>query len=121
MHNMPQQLLHQNPQQNLQANLQPLPVPINQAYPVMQNPGQMPHVPQAGQPQMAVQNQGQGGPLTDITSLTTQEKKLLKEIMEHKNKKDPRCAQKIKEILQKHPRIKEFILNQNKVQHPTQQ
>ena len=73
---------------------------------------------QAGTP---VQEQAQGGPLTGINSLTPQEKKLLKEIMENKNKRDPRCAQRIKEILIKHPRIKEFIMNQNKAQQQQQQ
>jgi len=68
-----------------------------------------------------VQDQGQGGALTGINSLTQQEKNLLKEIMENKKKKDPRCAQRIKEILMKHPRIKEFIMNQNKAQQQQQQ
>jgi len=36
---------------------------------------------------------------------------LLKEIMENKNKKDPRCVKKIKEILLKNPKIKDYIIS----------
>jgi len=68
-----------------------------------------------------VQQGGQGGAVTGVNALSQQEKKLLKEIMENKNKRDPRCAQRIKEILIKHPRIKEFIMNQNKAQQQQQQ
>ncbi len=73
-----------------------------------------------GQDQSPQEVQG-GGAATGVNSLSQQEKKLLKEIMENKNKRDPRCAQRIKEILIKHPRIKEFIMNQNKAQQQQQQ
>lgn len=91
--------------------------------------GHMGHPGMMQQPQGMPQGQGQdqspqdvqGGAATGVNSLSQQEKKLLKEIMENKNKRDPRCAQRIKEILIKHPRIKEFIMNQNKAQQQQQQ
>jgi hypothetical protein len=93
---------------------------------MMQQHQGMPQGPGQGQNQGHGQDQSpqevqQGGAATGVNSLSQQEKKLLKEIMENKNKRDPRCAQRIKEILIKHPRIKEFIMNQNKAQQQQQQ
>jgi hypothetical protein len=51
-----------------------------------------------------------------FNNLSPQEKKMLKEILELKNKKDPRYSTKIKDILSKYPKIKDFILTQHKNQ-----
>jgi len=92
----------------------------------MGHPGMMQQQQQQGgqmQDQSLQEAQGgQGqGPATGVNALSQQERKLLKEIMDNKKTKDPRCAQRIKEILLKNPRIKEFIINQGKAQQQQQQ
>ncbi len=79
-------------------------------------------VPQGSGPTTSVQDQSQGGQgaTTGINSLSAQERKLLREIMESKNKRDPRSSQRIKEILMKYPKIKEFIMTQSKAQQQAQ-
>ena len=68
-----------------------------------------------------VQQGGQGGAATGVNVLSQQEKELLKEIMQNRKKEDPGCAERIKEVVIKQPRIKEFIMKQNKAQQQQQQ
>lgn len=64
---------------------------------------------------MTQQEQGKGDS-NAVNNLSPQERKILKEILELKNKKDPRYATKIKDTLAKYPKIKDFILTQHKNQ-----
>jgi hypothetical protein len=87
------------------------------AQPGFQHGMQQQSAQQAGGDQSAQGGQGAaGGVLSGLNTLTPQEKKLFKEIMDNKNTKDPRCKQRIKEILLQNPKIKEFIMNQSKAQ-----
>lgn len=79
-----------------------------------QQPQNFPHGPVQGQAPQPGPSQGpQAGGYSD---LNPNEKELMKEIMELRTKNDPRCTQRIKEILKNNPKILDFIKNQNKGQ-----
>lgn len=73
--------------------------------------------PMQGQgPQPGLVQGPQGGVPTRVDEMNPEERTLMQEIMALRQRNDPRCTQRIKEILKHNPRILAFIKNQNRGQ-----